>query len=163
MIIRQPRADRRGSGVALLACIVNPPREQRIQDEMQPFIGQPLTADLQASGDTPNGIYDTAHGRRHCVFERSRFVAALGVYAGTLPASARSRRSRTERAAHRTRSKSLASRQSAPAEDGAIIRRLEILRAEVYTSTVDGHWTDRHHFGRRRPAYHEQRSRFVVF
>ncbi len=48
---------------------------------MQPFIGQPLTAYLQATGDTPNSISD---GRRHFVFERSRFVSAPGVYTGTI-------------------------------------------------------------------------------
>ena len=64
------------------ACTVNPSREDRIRSEMQPFIGQPLTAYLQASGDTPDSMYNTADGRRHFVFERSRFVAVSG-YSGT--------------------------------------------------------------------------------
>jgi hypothetical protein len=74
-----------GAGALLAtACTTNPTRDERIRGETQPYIGQPLTAFMQATGEAPYDKYDTSDGRRHFLFERSRFMQIPGYGGGTL-------------------------------------------------------------------------------
>jgi hypothetical protein len=68
--------------LAVAGCTANPSREESIRAQAKPFIGQPLTSFVQATGQQPDGYYDTADERRHFTFDKSRFVTAPGYGAG---------------------------------------------------------------------------------